>query len=195
MKNYTTLRFTNSKKEFYLFEIILFFVYLIPGFLAIYDKFNAEYLVLLLVFGLFLGFLFFVIEHSYHVIMNKEENSCKVIQKALFRNLYMVVDQLAVSDIKNASLFTSVRRKNKRTETTYGICLNLKNGSEIRPYGGHSTNRYTYWTNLVEDINAFLSDSSVYKEFHYRPCAFRIIGVIFSALYFYLCISELLTKF
>ena len=172
-------------------EVIIFAIYLILGIAAIIrlllNSRPFDEAIAIIIMGPICA-LALVIEHKKQLLFNREANKFTIVEKALFRNEFKVTKQMQLSDIIGATVHSYISRSKDGSTRMYKLHINSTTEGTISPFGEASSNAKTI-TNFANKINKFIADKDSSLTINHAPFFARIIGTVFSIIYFLLCSS------
>jgi len=182
------LQFTDSfwiyrAPEIIIFLIILtlniaFFILNSPEILAdVNNLFNSQ-LFPAIPIGAIVFYIFFIIDHRYSIIMNKENNIFLVVEKMLFFDKYKIKTKMELDKILSANIMTNRELGSRgHVSITYSVVIKTLHLGTVK-VSDYSSSNYNKWFIIVQRINNFFNSGETYLQINENPFVFRLFSVL-----------------
>ncbi len=128
--------------------------------------------------GSIMFYIFFIIDHSYSIIMNRENDNFIVLERMLFFDIYRIKFKMNLSEILSAIIMTN-REWGPRgnINITYSASLKTTHYGIVK-LSDYSSSNYNQWYSITQKINNFLNSDETYLQIWENPFAFRLISLL-----------------
>lgn len=188
-------KFTESFWEFRIPEVVMFLIVIALN-IAFFILNNPEILTDInnlfnsplfpaIPIGSIVFYIFFIIDHSRSIIMNRGNNTFCITDKMLFFDVYKIKTEVELDEILSANVIINTERLPNDTimpkiSETYNIVVKTSNRGTIKLFEYNSLNpdNYNKWCDVRKKINNFLNSDENYLQINQNPFLFRLISLL-----------------